>query len=410
MSKAYIVAGLGFGDEGKGQITQGLCRIHNIKTIVRYNGGPQAGHNIVLADGRHHSFAQFGAGTFDPQITTHLSRYMMIEPYAMLNEAHALSKKGVTWALDNLAIDPECIIITPWHWMLNQAREMSRGSAKHGSCGMGVGECKAMALEGLALRAKDIGTPNALALLKMIKSNALGKMHDIFQDMPYDRIAIFDKDSAMVAMVDEHIPFVNAFYESWLQQIKIAKLEKAAITDGIVMEGAQGVLLDEDWGFAPHNTWSKTTFDNGLILAKELELTPVKVGVIRTYATRHGAGPFPTEDKSYAYADHNKTNEYQDNFRQGPFDAVMFIYALRACNGIDELALTHVDKLHSNWQACTSYTSEECFPVAGVWDSAMLNKIKPNIQRVYLLAKLRTHKLRYISDGQFVECVREIQQ
>ena len=74
MATVVLLAGLGFGDEGKGTVTDYLVRTHSAKMVVRYNGGAQAAHNVVLPDGRHHTFAQFGSGTFVPGVRTHLSR------------------------------------------------------------------------------------------------------------------------------------------------------------------------------------------------------------------------------------------------------------------------------------------------------------------------------------------------
>src|SRR5437773_11389748 len=100
--QAIIVIGLAFGDEGKGSIVDFLTRRYNAHTVVRFNGGPQAGHNVVTSDGRHHTFSQFGSGTFVPGVRTLLSRFVLIEPYAMFKEAAHLNDIGVCDALDRL--------------------------------------------------------------------------------------------------------------------------------------------------------------------------------------------------------------------------------------------------------------------------------------------------------------------
>jgi adenylosuccinate synthase len=412
MNKAYIVAGLGFGDEGKGQITNALCRIHNVKQIIRYNGGPQAGHNIVMPDGRHHCFSQFGAGTFDPSVRTYLSKYMMVEPNSMLTEAKELADKGVPWALENITIDPECLVITPWHWLLNQAREVSRGKNRHGSCGFGVGEARAMAEKGIGLRVGAIAR-SAVPMLAEIKMYAKSEMSDLI-------LAAKDESTLTLrsyakSIDDSDLFVVNDVLQNWLTKIKVSKLQKSATDTGVLMEGAQGVLLDEDYGFAPHNTWTKTTFDNGLEIAKELELSPVKIGVLRTYLTRHGAGPFPTESSKYAYPDHNKQGDFQGNFRQGAFDFILANYAIRACNGIDELALTHTDRIPDQWEYAYSYSKFDT--TEQIWNSAKFNKVKPLYEttpKESVLAQINNwlwlqHKAKfgYISAGNTVEDVKE---
>ena len=121
--RAIIVIGLGFGDCGKGTIVDHLTRAPGAHTVVRFNGGPQAGHNVVLPDGRHHTFSQFGSGTFVGGVQTLLSRFMLVEPYALLNEANHLVQSGVPDPLDRLWIDKRCAVITPAHQAANRLRE-----------------------------------------------------------------------------------------------------------------------------------------------------------------------------------------------------------------------------------------------------------------------------------------------
>src|ERR1700733_7329276 len=94
--QAIFIADLGFGDAGKGTITDFLTRQQKAHTIIRYNGGPQAAHNVVTPGGRHHTFAQFGSGMFLPWTKTFLSRFMLINPLNMLKEARHLSSLGAT--------------------------------------------------------------------------------------------------------------------------------------------------------------------------------------------------------------------------------------------------------------------------------------------------------------------------
>src|SRR6185437_7482443 len=91
---AFLVAGLAFGDEGKGATVDALCRKFPIDLIVRYNGGCQAAHNVIAPEGTHHTFSQFGSGMLaNHHVRTHLSQYMMVEPLSMMNEASSLSWK-----------------------------------------------------------------------------------------------------------------------------------------------------------------------------------------------------------------------------------------------------------------------------------------------------------------------------
>src|SRR5579863_2663857 len=163
-----IVVDLGYGDAGKGTVVDWLCSRQEesrpTRAVVRFNGGAQAAHNVVANDGRHHTFAQFGAGTLTPGVQTHLSRFMLVEPLALAAEAAHLTSLGLPEPLDLLTVDRDALLTTPYHQAANQAREAARGDGRHGSCGMGIGETASYALENPAgaPRAGDCATPRIL--------------------------------------------------------------------------------------------------------------------------------------------------------------------------------------------------------------------------------------------------------
>src|ERR1700689_3707681 len=103
--RALLVAGLLWGDEGKGATVDALTHRFNAGLIVRYNGGSQAGHNVVLPDGRQHCFSQFGSGTFYPGVKTHLSRFMLVNPMNMSNEYAHLHELGIHDAWERTTVD-----------------------------------------------------------------------------------------------------------------------------------------------------------------------------------------------------------------------------------------------------------------------------------------------------------------
>jgi adenylosuccinate synthase len=113
------------------------------------------------------------------------------------------------------------------------------------------------------------------------------------------------------------------------------------------------VLLDEWRGWHPYTTWSTTTFDNALALAGSHEV--MRLGVVRTYTTRHGAGPLVTEAPLPLPEPHNGTGEFQGAFRVGHFDAVAHRYAVEVCGGVDALAVTHLDRVTPDMRICTAY-------------------------------------------------------
>src|SRR5262249_22601594 len=149
-----------YGDAGKGTMVDYLVRQRPAQApavVVRYNGGPQAAHNVVTEDGRHHTFAQFGSGSFVPGTQTHLSRCMLLNPLGMVREGEDIHERGATDVWERLSIDEDAVVITPWHVAANQLREAGRGAGRHGSTGQGVGEARvdALSIPELSIRAKD---------------------------------------------------------------------------------------------------------------------------------------------------------------------------------------------------------------------------------------------------------------
>ncbi len=340
----YIVVDLGFGDSGKGTVVDRLCAQGSARAVVRFNGGAQAAHNVVTVDGRHHTFAQFGSGTFTPGVRTHLSRFMLVDPLALAAEAGHLRSLGVTDALDRLTVDASALLTTPYHRAVNRARELARGGERHGSCGMGIGETASYALEHPeAPRAGDCRSPVRLRrLLRQVHDWALGEFPSADVPPVDDCVEAFLAFGATVRIVGD------TFLPGLLRSVPT------------VFEGAQGVLLDEWHGFHPYTTWSTTTFANALELLDGVEA--LRLGVVRKYMTRHGPGPFVTEDTALDLPErHNGHGVWQGSFRVGHFDAVALRYALDVTGGVDGLAVTHLDA--PPVRMCISYDALERIPL-----------------------------------------------
>lgn len=352
VKKAILVAGLGFGDEGKGTIVDFLTRFYRASAVIRYNGGPQAGHNVVLRDGRQHVFSQFGSGTFVPGVKTHLSRFMLVAPTTMLNEERHLQQIGITDAFKKTSIDNQAVIVTPYHKAANRLREISRGPNKHGSCGMGVGETLSDRLNyrDQVLTAGDLKNINIakqkLGFIRELKLKLISEL-----DLPRDGSLIKD----IVAVLKDDTLFADTllFYRTFSKLANVVEADyfvELARENIIIFEGAQGLLLDPVHGFKPHVTKTDITFNNALTLLKEINYQGEirKIGVLRAYFTRHGAGPFPTEDAQLTRLipdSHNPENRWQDKFRIGWFDAVNTRYAIDCIGGVNEIAITNADRL-----------------------------------------------------------------
>ncbi|MDX8054732.1 adenylosuccinate synthetase [Lentzea sp. BCCO 10_0798] len=341
MNDHVVVVGLGFGDEGKGAVVDALCADGPVSTVVRFNGGAQAAHNVI-ADGRHHTFSQFGSGTL-AGVPTWLSRYVLVEPIALATESRELEALGVANPLSLMSIDAEALLTTPFHVAANWARERARGGDRHGSCGKGIGETAwygllAGASEGDVVEGQRVlGEPGPAPTVGDCLNPAVlrGRLDALARF--YEPLIGDGPD------VDELVGLYAAFADA----VRITTGDEAgrlADTGRLVFEGAQGVLLDETYGFHPHTTWSTTTPRNAKALLNGRRARVL--GVTRTYQTRHGAGPLPTEDQAVLERfpeAHNGTGEFQGAWRAGHLDANLLRYAVHCCGGIDGLAVTHLD-------------------------------------------------------------------
>lgn len=346
--KAMITVGLGFGDEGKGATIDYLAselvrkavaagRPHG-GLVVRYSGGAQAGHNVELADGRRHTFSQFGAGTLQG-VPAWLGPRMIVAPATLPPEADHLQSLGVVdpWAL--LSVHPDALISTGYHVAMNRLREIARGEGRHGSCGLGIGESRSYWLKHGpdAITAGDLadrrGLVRKLTLLRerlLIEMQELPKLDREWADLlhglrPSQEADLLQQDSQRLTVRELPPPFETALFE-----------------------GAQGVLLDEWHGLHPYTTWSTVTPLHARELCEEWGIDDVTtLGITRAYSTRHGAGPFPTYSPAMTAAlpdRGNPANAWQGSLRAGPLDLVLLDYAARICE-IDELAVTCLDQL-----------------------------------------------------------------
>lgn len=332
MSKAIFVAGLAYGDEGKGATVDFLCRQLPVDLIVRYNGGSQAAHNVVTPEGVHHTFSQFGSGMLaNNKVRTYLSRFMLIDPLSMKNEGDALASKTLQPWL-RTTVDPRCVVITPFHKQVNRLREQDRGQARHGSCGMGVG----------VAREWHLAYGDAVLLVDDLRDHTrtCKKLNWLWglaaKEFGIERIGDVD----IFNLADDY--FNWAWYHVGIQK-------SLPITELAVFEGAQGVLLDETHGIEPHRTWTDCTFNNADALCWEAGIAErFRIGCLRTYFTRHGAGPLRNEFQLALGPEvHNKYGQWQEDFRTAVFDHIALGNSLSVLGHIDCLALSHLDILSS---------------------------------------------------------------
>lgn len=284
MKGADVVIGSNFGDEGKGLLVDALAaQAGGDALVVRYNGGAQAGHTVTLADGRRHVFSHFGAGTL-AGAPTWLSRFFVAHPILFGREWAALAGLGV---VPKVAIDPDAPVTTPHDMAVNQAVETARGAARHGSVGVGFGEALERGLRpDFALTVRDLADERLLR----------HRYREIGRRWLPQRLAALKVEPA-------HLPDLAALEDRWvtdchrfLDAVQWAGPEILGKATHPIFEGAQGLLLDQDFGFFPHVTRSNTGLRNVAELAAAAGIAHLRVfRPTRAYLTRHGAGPLPGE-------------------------------------------------------------------------------------------------------------------
>lgn len=299
--KTSIVLGTCYGDEGKGLITSFLANEGDL--VVRFNGGHQAGHTVVKNNHRH-VYSSFGSGTMNGA-HTYWSEYCTFYPKSYYNERKSL--------IDNVFnpvyfIHPLAMVTTPFD--IDHNRE-SEGVNKHGSVGMGFG----------ATVARNQNTPFKLYAIDLTYREIL--IHKLKQ------IASYYKSENVDEQIDTFLSYVD--------RIELNYCALSEIKDNyqhIVFEGAQGIMLDMDFGFFPNVTRSNTTSKNAMQIINDNRLPQPQVYYsMRSYLTRHGNGYMPNEDTNLLFEDKtNLPHAYQGNFRQGYHSMEQLKYAINCDN------------------------------------------------------------------------------
>ena len=296
------VIGLGFGDEGKGNITNYLCSQSLDPVVIRHNGGHQAGHNVVHK-GIQHIFANYGSGSLQGA-ETYWSKFCTADPIGLVNELAVLLKKTPDY-LPVVNIDPEAMVITPFDVASNIDPH------DHGTCGVGFGETIARNERGYKLFFQDLYYPSVLKM----KLDLIAKDHMT----RWDREVYVNEFMGAVATITNSYSVTCKRFNELEQPVNI-------------FEGAQGLLLDQNYGFFPHVTRSNTGTKNVRALGHYLDEVYY---VTRAYQTRHGNGPMTGNPfKVLNVGETNFSGGMQGVFRITPLDLDLLVYALD-CDRLD---------------------------------------------------------------------------
>lgn len=345
--KNLALVGLQWGDEGKGKLVDWISARFDL--AVRYQGGPNAGHTVWV-DGVKWVFHQTPAGVLNPNIKVGIAAGCVLHPQTLFEEWEKLDAAGVDYQ-SRTTIDPRTHIILPHHRLLDKLRDEARGKAKIGTTARGIGPCYEEKFARYGIRVGDLfssALPDRLDVLLDYVNPIIEKIYD------HDGFKKDDILSDLASVRDRMGPFVG----------DVSKEVCAYLEQGkkVLFEGAQGVLLDIDHGSYPYVTSSNpgtTSIPTGVGISPKV--VDKVIGLTKAYATRVGAGPFPTEDEGEMGC---KLQELGNEFgaatgrrrRCGWLDLPLLRYVI-ALNGVDGLAITKLDVLDSfdRLKVCTGY-------------------------------------------------------
>ena len=364
MNKSFIVNGVLLGDEGKGTICDYLTNKNNIKENVRYNGGSQAGHTVIVG-GITHRFSQLGSASLNPDTRTFLSDNTVVNLFNLIIEAQVLSSVTHDKAEDILSriyIDQNSSIVTPYHALINKLRELGNPN-RTGTVGTGVSEVgKIRDKLGIDVKVAD--------LLNGEYEKKLLDLFDYTSSYIKERIPLIDPE-----LFQEKISEKDVYYltykvnrEYMINRYKdLINSNSFNILNGInefhkggniLFEGSQGLLLDKTYGIKPNTTSLDTTNHYGIKLASDLNSEVNSIGCIGALISRHGIGVLPTFDKELQviHDEHQNENYFQGDFRYGWFDAILTRYSLKY-NPNSELCMSALDRLNGfeTIKICNTY-------------------------------------------------------
>jgi adenylosuccinate synthase len=353
--KADVLLGLQWGDEGKGKIVDFLASEYDV--VARFQGGPNAGHTIEF-DGKKFVLHTIPSGIFFPKTMNIIGNGVIIDPFILRKEIQNLTNIAGIDVYAGLKISNKCHLILPSHRLLDVVQEQSKGISKIGSTLKGIGPAYTDKTARCGIRTGDLLLPGFEQKYASLKESHMRS------------IASYNLDLQSV-LIDGHD--FDSYEKQWFESLEILKkfeqvdapyFINKALWDRkrVLAEGAQGTLLDVDFGSYPFVT-SSNTVAAGVCIG--LGLAPSSVGkvfgIVKAYSTRVGSGPFPTElNDEMGDALRKQGNEFGSTTgrprRCGWIDLVALKYSVMI-NGVSHLFLTKADVLSSidELKICTAY-------------------------------------------------------
>jgi adenylosuccinate synthase len=344
---AIVLLGAQWGDEGKGKATDLLG--DKVKYVVRYQGGNNAGHTVVIGKEKY-ALHLLPSGILTPTCIPIIGNGVVIDPAVLLEEIRGLNERGVDTS--KLKISTNAHLITPYHRTIDKVSERFLGKSKIGTTGRGIGPAYADKINRIGIRIQDLFDPSILRQ----------KLEGALRDKNQVLIKVFNRKGIEVDdVLNEYLGYAEILkpYVTDTSLLLNQALDKGEV---VLLEGSQGTLLDVDHGTYPFVTSSNPTA-GGASTGSGIGPTKISrvIGIVKAYTTRVGSGPFPTE---LFDEDGEKLRSIGGEFgvttgrsrRTGWYDALIARYAVRV-NGLTDFFLTKLDVL-TGWEkipVCVAY-------------------------------------------------------
>jgi adenylosuccinate synthase len=333
---AIVLVGAQWGDEGKGKATDLLGG--QVQWVVRYQGGNNAGHTVVLPDGQDFALKLIPSGILTPGVKNVIGNGVVVSPEALLEELGGLETRGVDTS--GLLVSADAHLITPYHVAIDRVSERYLGKAKIGTTGRGIGPAYQDKIARVGVRVADLLDPK---ILRQKVEAALDYKNQVL-------VKVYNRRALDVDEVVETVLAAGREFEHRIADTRLLLNQALDRGETVLLEGSQGTLLDVDHGTYPFVTSSNPTAGGAAVGSG---IGPMRIdrviGILKAYTTRVGSGPFPTELHDAMGERLRKVGgEIGVNTRRarrcGWFDAVIGRYAARV-NGITDFFLTKLDVL-----------------------------------------------------------------